>query len=261
VQHPLAGPTAKLEWARYRLGQLSDEIARLMDVAPHQVTHEVNGQMGEYGIVWDPPTLHGHFGLRVGEVAYNLRSALDVLVWALSANPETISRPRPGFPIMTCKSDFDGLGLRMIRGMTDAAQRLVRDHQPYNRGDRADEDPLAVLSELNNADKHRVPTAVILGMEIDTEPIERLFAENPSRFESDHFVVPRGRFLKPGEYVARFRLRDPADKLNVHVEPSAAVDIAFEDRTPVLSQLAEMGVRVEGVIRHFYSVVEPGQIN
>jgi hypothetical protein len=109
----------------------------------------------------------------VGDVLFNVRSALDHLAVALIP-PERRTRHvlrRAQFPIFTCDIDerdpITGAYLhgnqrgnwdRQTQGLTKEALVAVKWHQPYNfasQGLDPRDSSLTVLSALQNADKHR----------------------------------------------------------------------------------------------------------
>lgn len=103
------------------------------------------------------------FGVRIGDVVHNLRSALDHLIWQLVlANGET-----PGawnqFPLVRSKGSFPPKGRgghSFIEGIGAEASRYIERAQRYI-GNESDWDyPLWTIVNLSNADKHRVVTPV-----------------------------------------------------------------------------------------------------
>lgn len=112
------------------------------------------------------------WGLLAGECIHNMRSSLDNLAFALARlrcdpphNPNKIS-----FPIYKDQARFMENGRRNIDQLPADAASLIEKIQPFQRydsgqGDSPDKDPLALLQELNNADKHRIPSIVFLAKE------------------------------------------------------------------------------------------------
>jgi hypothetical protein len=101
--------------------------------------------------------------LLVGDIAHNLRSSLDHLVYqlALLKNPLFKHGRRTMFPIFTDKEEFRSKGMHRIRPhLSFSAAKLIVKHQPYKRPNPT-RDNLWILSELDNIDKHR--TVVELG--------------------------------------------------------------------------------------------------
>jgi len=105
--------------------------------------------------------------IMLGDFIHNLRSALDHVVVA-ATSPHS-KRKNAAFPVSTenlwekdaqrryiirdaaRRKSF----LRAIDGLPDEAQTIVIRAQPYQLPDRAQENILALLSRLENADKHR----------------------------------------------------------------------------------------------------------
>jgi hypothetical protein len=101
-----------------------------------------------------------HFGAIVGDCIQNLRSALDYLIYALSAPPNGSPPPNAAlcaFPITSDKPSFDDKRTQQrITELDSKAQSLVRWWQPYRRGTTFASHPLWLLHELSNWDKHRL---------------------------------------------------------------------------------------------------------
>jgi hypothetical protein len=111
--------------------------------------------------VEDPPP---ELGVLVGDCAYNYRSALDQLAYALAAAntdplPDKLARSS-AFPIYPSGPKFRGHGARpaadKIAGMSRAARALIERLQPYHRRKDPALASLWRLEELSNIDKHRL---------------------------------------------------------------------------------------------------------
>lgn len=104
------------------------------------------------------------WGVDLGGIVHNLRSALDHLAW----NLVTVGSSKPSkdtvFPI--CQSEVDwNEAVRQRRrsddrpspipGLFPAALAIVEDAQPYKAGRKAERHPLMRLLRLSNIDKHR----------------------------------------------------------------------------------------------------------
>ena len=101
----------------------------------------------------EPETLY-EYSVVVGEVAHNLRSSLDHLVWQLViANGETPDR-RNAFPIISEESDYRKQSESKLRGLTDGQRQTIEGVQPF--GDSTNIGPhLGMLHAICNIDKHR----------------------------------------------------------------------------------------------------------
>jgi len=101
-----------------------------------------------------------HLAIELGDVLYNLRSALDHLAFALAQKHSGPLNQREAkevqFPICHNKKEyFRKERERRIGKISPAAQTEIDGFQPYNAGDRYESHPLYLLNELNIIDKHR----------------------------------------------------------------------------------------------------------
>jgi hypothetical protein len=100
------------------------------------------------------------WGLIIGDCIQNLRSALDHLIYALSAGPDG-SPPANAdicaFPISSSGTGFNSKRTQeRISGVDPKARSLVKWWQPFRRGRDFAQHPLWVLRELSDWDKHRL---------------------------------------------------------------------------------------------------------
>jgi hypothetical protein len=111
-----------------------------------------------------PPT----WGLLIGDIANNLRSALDQTAWAIVTRgqtpPDTLSKRSQRkiyFPVCKDRKEFNGSLSTMLPGATRADIARVRRYQPYKhaRGIRA-WFAFALLAKINTGDKHRTTEPV-----------------------------------------------------------------------------------------------------
>jgi len=155
----LRGVRRKLARAKKKLNTLSDEVAAYMDPAPFQIAVETKGN--HQGIVCHIDRKpNDDWADEMAEVAYQTRSALDILIPQLvidSKNP----RSRGQFPIFLDRDEYvkpgrNGKSKRdtMLKGVAKRHRSVIEDAQPYQRGRGAYRDPLAVLSTISNRDKH-----------------------------------------------------------------------------------------------------------
>lgn len=99
-------------------------------------------------------------GFIFAECIHNLRSVVDNVIWQLGqihGAPDTIS-----FPVTTHPNDFTSRlndKVNTLSLLPTDALKLVKDLQPYNRGNPEDH-PLWILNRLWNYDKHRSPVVV-----------------------------------------------------------------------------------------------------
>ncbi|HEV7942871.1 MAG TPA: hypothetical protein VGP17_08740 [Solirubrobacteraceae bacterium] len=105
-----------------------------------------------------PPT----WGLLLGDIANNLRSALDQIAWAVvtrgSTPPDSLSkgqRRQIYFPISKHRDEFNAALPSKLPGATRADIARVRRYQPYHHPTRRRWSALLQLAEINASDKHR----------------------------------------------------------------------------------------------------------
>lgn len=118
-----------------------------------------------------PPT----WGLLIGDIANNVRSALDQVAWAIVTRgktpPDTLpkkARRKIYFPICNDRKAFNGELPTKLPGATRADIARVRRYQPYKhaRGIRAWY-WTALLAKINTGEKHRT-TQPIWALPVDT---------------------------------------------------------------------------------------------
>lgn len=176
--HPLDGPRAKIGRARDGLVALELSFEAVFKRDPYRiVVGEFDPKSGHYSLraQGGPATLPDEWGVAIGEIAHNLRSALDGLVWQLALSSVQIPYERTAFPIFRRgRTSVRHRGNRQLaphfwgkRHGRTLLQSVPRQHwpqlesfQPYKRGNRGRYSPLFLLDRLNNTDKHRLITVV-----------------------------------------------------------------------------------------------------
>jgi hypothetical protein len=165
----------KLQRAAHHATALADDVGRWTSQTKLAIRHEWLDQRHGFRVVLEPfdeePRVD-QWGLTVGDWAHNLRSALDNLAYALArlhcdppADPYSVA-----FPIFTERTAFERRSRRALDQMPADAADLITALQPFSRYDRpedepADNDAMVVLRGLNNSDKHRVPSVMVLAPE------------------------------------------------------------------------------------------------
>lgn len=105
------------------------------------------------------------FSALIGDIAQNLRCALDHLAWHLVQTSPVTPKARERdiyFPIFEDASEYQTGKLRKIQGMTDAAIQAIDDIKPYGLLDKNNPTAgignlaLYLLSAINIQDKHRL---------------------------------------------------------------------------------------------------------
>lgn len=171
---PFRGARLKIQRAREHFDALDQAVERYV-AEHHERTRVSTTEPAGSLTVWmgfdEPPDA----GLAVilGDYVHNLRGALDHLVYEVSL-PIDGKKTLTQFPVSESRSRYlkpgrnSGPSMRdsNLAGVPERFRQIVDRLQPFHRAasDRA-RDPLAVLSWLDNVDKHRLlhPVATIAG--------------------------------------------------------------------------------------------------
>jgi hypothetical protein len=87
----------------------------------------------------------------VGEICYNLRGALDYLIFELAERDAGVPQKNTQFPIVDTPEKFRSEGLPRLKGVNDTHVLMIERLQPYHDGC----DWAGSLREISNPDKHR----------------------------------------------------------------------------------------------------------
>lgn len=232
-------------------------------------------------IVWaeatsEPPSRY--WGAIIGDIVHGFRSALDQLAWELSVSHQAAKGVVPPagripwgdpwrdiwFPICLTPNAWEGVASKHLWAMDPALVASLKPLQPFCTGkDAPEREPLAVLQELWNIDKHRhlhlVNATVELVDVVSVNPFPDLPPDPLTELEFK-IVSQRG----PGPLVGRAEvgrasfIRKPGGLVAVshphmHMEPDIAVDVAFEEGYPaygggVLHTLGQIRETVEAIL-------------
>jgi hypothetical protein len=207
-----------------------------------------------------------YWGLLVGECIHNLRSALDNLAFALARLQRDPPRDAAAihFPIYQDRSAF-GQSNRVGRSldqMQPEAASLIEQFQPF-QCDRPqvegppETDALVLLQWLNNADKHRVPSVVLVA---PTEMNHSCAAQFYSDEDAQANVPPDVRewcdALKPGVVLLEQRTNRPIASVVGSFYVEAVVAIQTLDKpahvVETLSKLSYYTALVVDRFREFF---------
>jgi hypothetical protein len=109
------------------------------------------------------------FGVLIGDVLHNMRSALDHLAWQLVL----LNGSQPGrataFPILDSPADYQRAAPRMLAGIAPSHAAEIKSVPPFN-SPFGSADVLSVVRDLSNSDKHRV-LATTIGWAEHLQPV------------------------------------------------------------------------------------------
>ena len=206
----------------------------------------------------EPPLLV--WGNIIGDVIQNLRSALDHVIFAISfsrAPSEFRDDRTTEFPICDDPNTFhrprrrNRPPLYEIRGIPPDAQAVVEGLQPYHRGKGyLSDDPLWILREMSNIDKHR--NIHVTAWSAHTISLDITDIAPRVRIHSHRVRLPG--VIESGTVIAEIDITTPRlSKGAMYVEKEFYFTVAFGQGTPLVGQpanvaLGELGLYVEGIV-------------
>jgi len=166
------------------------------------------------------------FSILVGEVCYNLRAALDYLVFELAKLDSGAEQEQTQFPIADDAGKFKEQSQR-LKGLKRTHVKAIESLQPYNHGCEW----TRRLRDWSNPDKHRTLARVQTKHELRVHAVDR---EHLREFEN----MPGATFIEvkgTGVYA----------KLELHN------DLQFADGSTVIQPLEEILTHVAGTLEQF----------
>ena len=265
--HPLDGPRLKIRRAISEIQALRLAEEAFRSASDYKaVRAEFNPKSGNHVYrvqVNVKPSLE--WGVWIGEIAHNLRSSLDGLVYRLALLETKTPALNTQFPVFLVGTTtrkrrpnrniliphFEGMefghGRSMIRQLRPEHQTMIERLQPYKRGRGGRNSPLHWLKEINNADKHRL--IQVVGSKLGIGPFIGTWGDvqpTPRRFPNFRLILKDG--AKLGELPP-----------NVHVAPKLIPLVAFWVGCPpvqgkaVVNTLRIISEHVSQIIEDFSS--------
>lgn len=215
--HPLEGAFLRVDRAREHLADFDGREQQWRDAHTDHLAYKFNRVTQRVQTHWtgggDPDPI---MAVLVGETIYNLRAALDYLVYELVIEDSGRIRKGTQFPIFSEQAEFDRRCKDYLRGVSASHVTMIEALQPYSGCLWT-----KTLSSISNPDKHMKLTD------------SRATMEHLVRMEYGSIIDFFGR---PGKVF-------PAQGLfqglvcDVYVEANVILNIEFTDQTPVLKTL------------------------
>lgn len=184
ISYTFEGVRGKIARAEGELALLSDQMDTFCRVLKESIVREVRQDTEQ---VWifrgETPRVPLEWSVRIGEILYNLRSALDHLVWQLVLANEQTPGSRNAFPIIHQESGWHSRANRDLKGVSAETREVIRRLQPYTGGLNLPFDVSAYLylHTLCNIDKHRHLILAAINQDLggpifdwDSPPVEGL---------------------------------------------------------------------------------------
>jgi hypothetical protein len=259
--HPLFGIRLKLQRAQEQLSELQATVESFRELKPYRFTSEYDANRRRLTLrAKFLRPLDGMWGVQIGEIVHNWRSALDHLVWELvihhTGAPPTSNKTC--FPIFETNGGYKGRSGPCIAGVSPTAAALIGSKQPFATGEGASS-PLWQLYELSNFDKHR--TLHLMGAFFEARKYELVGLAPAVPMKTDPKIS--GPFEDGTEFLV-VEFGGTADPFSVPVEQvkmegDLRIDIAFDDRcrpvanARVIPILGGIGRRVHETIEEIAS--------
>lgn len=242
TKHPLDNAYVRLNWAAKRLTELevlhAEIINREIETAVRSA--DVKAKIGqfippgekmdvlqfyrpEHPIPADVPVL-------IGEVLYNLRAALDYLVYELAALDSGSYQDRTQFPIEDTEEGFRSRRKNFLKFVNDAHAAAIERLQPYNRVNWT-----KILRTHSNPDKHR----------------HLVIAAHATSAEATATVQPADPPSTFGGLIVNAQIQSGGREMYMNVY--FAFFIAFEEGLPIMGTLEEIETNVAQVLADFRS--------
>ena len=218
----LVGIHAKLRRVENQMKGITKESQGLCAEVGKAITREVSDDGSKQVWIYRGVTPNApiEWSIMLGEILYNLRSALDHLVWQLVlANGQTPGRHNE-FPIAVDDQTWLQEKSRALKGTSSRHEAMIGHLQPYTGGINLpfDVSMLKVLNDLNNIEKHRhLILAVIVSKGI--EPLDSQLDDSSTRPPlSGSFVIGK---IEPGKVLLEL------NNVDMDIVPSFKVDVGF----------------------------------
>lgn len=209
MAHPLDGARAKVAFARRRIRELVDAIQAFGAGLKVDVASDYDPEMHVVTARFaNVPELPADWSIMIGEIAHHLRLSLDHLAWQLVLANEQVPGRSTQFPVYEAAERYQKGAGAMLKGVSPTAWDRVRKHQPFQES-RPSANPLAMLTEMNNVDKHRL--LIVLATAFDS--IGGGGLEGKWEFDPPNHVSNGAQF----RVMARTPVRDGEEIFSLHV--------------------------------------------
>jgi hypothetical protein len=230
IPHVLDSTFERVRRAEEHIEDLRQRLADILRLQEKAVRAELNPRPPHYPKpILTGPTYAGHIiGILIGEVCYNLRTALDYLVFELIKLDTGCVKDFTQSPIVDSKDKFRGWKKGNGRGFNATHIACIEILQPYKGCNWTKR-----LRELSNPDKHR--ELIPIGGSI------RIHAY--ARATTAHFDDVRETSITTAKH--------PVTGANVDVKIHFAGNIQLADGTPIIETLEEIKSQIANTLAAF----------
>jgi hypothetical protein len=221
----MAGVWAKFHRGEEHAREFERLLTRYTESDPYSITLDFDPKTGWHHFRWnvrvEPPC--ERFAVLFGDMLSNLRASLDYLVWQLCILSGAELHKFRSFPAAKRPNQWSSALGRELAGIDQTCVDLIDELQPYHRTDRPEIHPLAILDEVNNANKHRVLPATVAGV---VEFSTLIGVESiPDGEEFEQFF---DETMRHGADLYRVRTASRA-QMQMHMNPKPPLRVTFPD--------------------------------
>lgn len=245
------GAVGKVARVRYQLRELSERFRAFAESHPYLLREEIGspsaGGLCEYSFVVDSVSLpKREWGVLIGEIVHNLRSALDHAVYAAAAEPSGTTQ----FPIVRKREDWPSRLAVQLRSVPDQIVEQVERVQPFHAEPPSTPERhlLAILNRLSNMDKHRLLHTAALTLE-GVLPRFEVGSDIAFAEQKDVFT---GR-LEDGTVLARLMVLPSGPNPTMKMHGEFELNVVFTDPTRLGSVIE--GADVLGLLAAIWRLV------
>ena len=190
----------------------------------------------------------------IGDIAFNYRAALDHLAWALvtehnpGLDPDTNEMRRVQFPVLSRRSDVASAFDRKLPGVAADDRARIETRQPFDEDGGDPGHWLRVLSDMNNADKHRSVRPIIgyaTGGNLD------FIKQRDCDVIGVNATLPELPKLEPGALLGRVPVRVTGPAPSLRVRPSLQLAIMVWDDVELNTWLATTARQIKMLLSEF----------
>lgn len=241
----LDGVCLKLQRAYQQIELLKGEIDAFLHERPYEPTLQLDRVPGET----NPRYIHiftiriterrrcpPEWGVILGEIVHDIRSALDHLIWQLviyATDKPPAENDKTQFPIFLTAARFQSNRSSMLKGVSKKAASLIESFQPFATGENTSS-PLWHLNQLSNIDKHRV--IHLAGGSVHTYNFSFPPLANPARVERQELrecgAFEHNAVLMKGRIYSDL---PPFDSDQVKMNAEMSFEVVFDQRTPLVA--------------------------
>jgi hypothetical protein len=262
----LAGVELKIGRAQTHLDELKERLGVVLDPDRYDFPVQLDPKTKRHAYkVRGLPAVDPEWSILVGEILYQLRSALDHLAWQLVKLDGGTPTTQTQFPIRDSFLTKNGNRMRLRQLMPEIGDRdilrMLNRNQPYYGGedgtlrtpDDAHRHGLWILKTLNNIDKHRLLLVVVHTLRIEG----MYWGDSPVGPPPSPYLNTAA--LKEGSTVASFDFH--GHELPDGFDPHLSLKVVLRDPEAPLISHVEVAGAMEGLRSWVeWDVVEPFKI-